>query len=146
MSQPIPHRAPETLEAPLFDFDVTGHPILPYANTSGWSGSPTSRQRASRSDSDGTTSLRQSQTLSALQEAGYDGLTWLELANLQGWHHGTASGSLSVLHKVGRIARLAMSRERCRIYVLPDHVADRPTESHGRKAKPCPNCGHEETA
>lgn len=146
MSQPIPHPAAETLEAPLFDFDVTGRPILPYANTSGWSGSATSRERARRSDSDGTTSLRQAQTLSALQEAGYDGLTWLELANRQGWHHGTASGSLSVLHKAGRIARLAVSRERCRIYVLPEYADGRATEAHGRKPKPCPNCGHEETA
>lgn len=146
MSQPIPPHAVEPYDVPLFALDGSGKPVLPYAGTSGWSGSATSKERATRADRDGTTSARQAQTLMALAAAGPDGLTWLELSHAEGWHHGTASGVLSVLHKEGRIARLSVSRDRCRIYVLPEYVEDRSTESHGRKAKPCPNCGWEESA
>lgn len=146
MSQPSLEGAPSPHDVPLFDLDQTGRPVLPYAGTSGWSGSATSKQRAARADRDGTTSVRQSSTIAALREAGYTGLTWAEVADRMGWHHGTASGALSVLHKEGLIARLAVSRDRCRIYVLPEYVGDRPTEGHGRKPKPCPNCGWEESA
>ncbi len=53
-------------------------------------------------------------------------MTWKEIAQETGWHHGTASGALSVLHKVGAIARLAETRSRSAVYVLPAHVAGRP--------------------
>jgi hypothetical protein len=119
-------------------------PLLPYAGTSGWSGSDTSRARAVRADSDGTTSAHQRQALGSLAWRGSGGVTWRELADEYGWHHGTASGVLSVLHKEGRIARLSISRNRCKVYVLPEDVDGRETEEHGRKARPCSNCGHVE--
>lgn len=115
---------------------------LPYAGTSGWSGSDTSRARAVEADQAGVTSFRQSAALFALYQAGEDGLTWRELGDAMGWHHGTASGCLSVLHLSGRIARLSVKRDRCKVYVHLDHVAGRDTEAHGRKVKPCPNCGY----
>ena len=90
-------------------------PLLPYAGTSGWSGSDTSRARAVRADSDGTTSAHQRQAISSLSWRGSDGVTWRELADEYGWHHGTASGILSVLHKEGVIARLSTSRNRCTV-------------------------------
>ena len=123
-------------------FDERGA-VLPYAGTSGWSGSVTSKSRASVADSAGLTRARQGKTLASLRRAAQGGLTWLELAEEQGWHHGTASGSLSLLHKEGFVARLAMSRNRSRIYVLPEFIDGRDIEGHGRKPKPCPNCGHE---
>lgn len=108
---------------------------LPYAGTSGWSGSATSQERAAREDADGTTSRRQDQTLFALAGRHSMGLTWRELGQARGWHHGQASGVLSVLHKTGRIARLVERRDKCAVYVLPDYVGDRTTAPHG-SAKP----------
>lgn len=119
-------------------------PLLPYAGTSGWSGSETSHARAVTSDRDGTTSAHQRQALESLALAMTRGRTWRELADEYGWHHGTASGVLSVLHKEGLIARLTYSRQRCKVYVLPEHVMRRATEQHGRKRRPCSNCGHVE--
>jgi hypothetical protein len=119
-------------------------PVLPYAGTSGWSGSPTSHARAVTADQSGTTSARQETVLGLLEYVGPFGVTWKELAEATDWHHGTASWALSVLHKDGMIARLATSRSRCRVYVLPEYVGDRETESHGRKARACSNCGHVE--
>jgi hypothetical protein len=119
-------------------------PLLPYAGTSGWSGSDTSRARAVRADSDGTTSAHQQRALEYLSRRGFVGATWRDLADEYGWHHGTASGVLSVLHREGVIARLSESRNRCKVYVLPDYLGARTTEQHGRKARPCSKCGHVE--
>jgi hypothetical protein len=46
-------------------------------------------------------------------------------------HHGRVSGALSVLHKVGKLARLHETRDKCKVYVLPEFVNDRQTEPHG---------------
>ena len=46
-------------------------------------------------------------------------------------HHGRVSGALSVLHKVGKLARLTETRDKCKVYVLPEYVNGRPTEPHG---------------
>lgn len=121
-------------------------PLTPYAGTSGHSGGATSEERARRDDSDGTTSERQRRVLSDLAErhdiyipvgwvGQHKGLTWKELARITGWHHGQASGALSVLHKEGLIARLTERRDRCFVYVLPEHVGDRETQDQGRKVK-----------
>jgi hypothetical protein len=115
------------------DFDgEPEEPLTPYAGTSGWSGSETSARRAIEADGDGTTRKRQRDALRALRGAMGHGCTWKELAAHTGWHHGTASGTLSVLHKEGAIARLSLARDRCKVYVLPEYVGDRPTEPHGR--------------
>lgn len=103
-------------------------PELPYAGTSGHSGSSTSESRARSEDADGITTARQTETIRALREAASRGLTWVELADPLGWHHGQASGALSVLHKTGWIARLTETRQRSKVYVLPEYVAGRPTE------------------
>lgn len=117
-------------------------PVLPYNGSSGWSGTDTSRERATTSDTTGETSKRQRKTIRALMSRGEDGMTWKELADYMGWHHGTASGALSVLHKDGRIARLISKRDKCRIYVANNYINGRETDSQGRKPKECPNCGH----
>jgi hypothetical protein len=134
-------------------------PALPYAGTSGWSGSDTSRARAVTDDRSGKTTARQMETLRLLGDAGVTGMTWTEMASITGEHHGQVTGALSTLHKKGHIARLSESRQRCKVYVLPEHVNGRDTESHGRKprvpnpdpvpvppspsdpAKPCLGCG-----
>ena len=115
------------LRGELFTAPVTvTDPVLPYGGTSGHSGSDTSRERAEREDSDGTTSFRQRRTLALLADAGYYGLTWVDLGERLDVHHGAASGVLSTLHKAGAIARLTIRRGRCQVYVLHEYVADRP--------------------
>lgn len=78
-----------------------------------------------------------------------EGLTWYELDNITGWkHHGTTTGTLSNLHREGRISCLQdVKRSRgkhrpCHVYVLNDYVNGRTTRPYGRKPKPCENCGH----
>ena len=84
----------------------------PYAGTIGWDGS-------------GATSLNQSLTLNHVRHQGERGLTWFELAEIMNWHHGTASGQLSVLDKVGLIRRLKEKRGRSSVYVLSQYVNNR---------------------
>lgn len=111
---------------------MTTDPVLPYGGqsdpNSGFSGSETSEARARQADESGTTGRRQAETMRALAAHGTTGLTWRELATILEIHHGPASGVLSNLHKVGRIARLTTTRQRSKVYVLPQYVQDRPTE------------------
>lgn len=117
-------------------------PTLPYPEpggaeaTAGWSGSDTSHERAVRERDDGTVTRRQTEALRWLGDAEGRGLTWKELADLMGWHHGQASGVLSVLHKDGRIARLVQRRNRCHVYVAVEYVNGRETQPFGRVSKP----------
>lgn len=108
-------------------------PVLPYAGTSGWSGSDTSRERAEERDKKDTKQI-QREVLLHLLDAEYEGLTWKEIdvvCNIN--HHGNTSGALSNLHKANRIARLSIKRNRCKIYVHPDYIDGRETEEYGRK-------------
>lgn len=100
--------------------------------TGGWAGSDASHDRALAEALDGTLSKRQAVIVTMLGNVGPSGMTWLEVAARTGWHHGQASGALSTLHKIGRIARLQDRRDRCHIYVLPEHVGDRETRPAGR--------------
>jgi len=119
--------------------DDDGQPVLPYAGSSGWSGSETSKERADRDDSSGVTGRRQKQTIALLRQVGERGLTWAELADILNTHHGPASGALSVLHKDGRIARLAHKRGGSKVYVLPEYTAGRVTERHGYSKRTADN-------
>lgn len=111
-------------------------PLLPYAGTSGWSGSDASRERAETEDRDGTTTRRQSQVIFLLAGEGALGATWKEVADRLGWHHGQASGALSVLHKEGKVDRLTTRRNRCSVYVLPQFRLGRDAAPHGRRRTP----------
>jgi hypothetical protein len=115
-------------------FDDKGEPLFewstPYAGTSGWSGSSTSE--ASELDRRKV----QRAVLSYVRERRGYGVTWWELADHYGWHHGVASGALSTLHKDGRLDRLTETRvapggrRGCKVYVLPEWVLHRDTEVH----------------
>lgn len=78
-----------------------------------------------------TTTSRRSDTstvtLRALDNAGTTGLTWRDLAAVLGVHHGSASGALSRLHRLGQIDRLARqhSRNGLAVYVLSSNVGAR---------------------
>lgn len=116
-------------------------PLTPYAGTSGWSGSETSRDRAESNDRDGTTKNRQSETMRLVLASKTYGMTWKELSDATGWHHGTASGALSVLHKAGFIERLTDRRNKCAIYVGLESINGRKTAV--QKIKTCKHCGGE---
>lgn len=120
-------------------------PSLPYAGTSGWSGSETSRKRAISRDKSGRTGRNQMLALELMGRRGMRGITWKELATLANCHHGSASGTLSVLHRDGRISRLKEVRNQCKVYVLNTWVCERETEEHRSNLRvvECPNCGHE---
>lgn len=115
-------------------------PELPYDQTSGHSGTDTSKARAIEADRSGKTAMRQAQALELLNANYERGLTWKEFSLITGLHHGTASGVLSVLHKAGRIARLKESRNGCKVYVGLNWVENRVIEKQGRN-KCCPHCG-----
>ena len=119
---------------------ILNQPELPYNGTSGHSGTDTSKERALVADRSGKTALRQAQALNLLSERTYQGITWKELSEVTGLHHGTASGVLSVLHKAGRIARLRESRNGCKVYVDLRCINGRQIETQGRK-KSWPHCG-----
>jgi hypothetical protein len=103
---------------------------LPYAGTEGFAGSDTSKQRAITEAVDGVASKRQRFILILAGRAQERGITVAEVRD-GSLHHGRVSGSLSVLHKEGKLARLTESRGKCKVYVLPQYVNGRPTESHG---------------
>lgn len=115
-------------------------PELPYDQTSGHSGTDTSKARAVEADRSGKTAMRQAQALELINQNYGRGLTWKEFSLTTGLHHGTASGVLSVLHKAGRIARLKESRNGCKVYVGLNWVENRIVEKQGRN-KCCPHCG-----
>lgn len=132
------------------DYDgPAGDPSLPYPepggqeHTAGHSGSDTSRERATTERNEGVVAARQMETLRFLgrdttglggrvMRGRWEGLTVKELVERTGWHHGQASSTLSTLHKGGRIERLATTRDRCKVYVLPEYVNGRATEKPGR--------------
>jgi hypothetical protein len=114
----------------LFDMPSEILPVLPYGGTSGWSGSQASAERAITADSSGTTNERQQKVMAELAHRRDIGLTWVDLERLYGWHHGIASGVLSVLHKVGLINRLTEKRAKCSVYVLPEWTQGRATAAH----------------
>ena len=92
-------------------------PSLPYAGTEGYVASPASRGRAERNARDGTARNRQERFLATLAGAGARGLTWGEIADAYGLHHGQASSTLSVLHKAGLVFQLSHMRGQSHPYV-----------------------------
>ncbi len=128
-----PQQIGESTERPAGRNPMFGRPAsTPYAGGTGSTGSAASHDRREREDESGISAYRQTQVLGALQDAGTTGLTWSELGERMGWHHGQATGALSVLHKDGAIAALTRRRKRSTIYVLNENVADRPTREPGQ--------------
>jgi hypothetical protein len=106
-------------------------PTLPYETadgerTAGWSGSDTSHERAVRERDSGTVSERQRRAIDLIARQTGHGMTWKELSDATGWHHGQASGVLSNLHQEGIIDRLTVRRHNCLVYVNPRYVEGRP--------------------
>jgi hypothetical protein len=121
-------------------------PYAPYKGTAGWSGTDTSKDRAINNITSGREQNHQIITLKHLKLAGTSGVTWKELADSQGWHHGTASGVLSVLHQSGAIVRALKARNRCKIYVHQDYKDQVMHEVYKKREKLCPHCGNDVNA
>jgi hypothetical protein len=102
-------------------------PVKPYAGTSGWSGTATSRERAVRADKSGVTTERQRLVLRYVSASHERGVTVVEARRDLNLHHGQASGALSNLHHGGHLALLTERRDRCHVYVLVENVAGRDT-------------------
>ena len=117
---------------------------VPYNGTAGWSGTDTSKQRALDNINSGRELNNQQSALVYLKQAGELGLTWKELATETGWHHGTASGVLSVLHQSGAIIRLYSVRNRCKVYVHQNYKdAYTKYETYKKRERLCPHCGND---
>lgn len=116
--------------------------VLPYNGTAGWSGSSTSKDRAVYNVKSGKEKNNQTKALELIKQMKSWGLTWKELSLETKSHHGTASGTLSVLHKTGQIVRTNKSRLGCKVYLHPDYITSTVTvEPHGRQNNYCTNCG-----
>lgn len=115
-------------------------------HTGGWAGSDTSMERAQREVRTGKLLSRQEQAIAFLVERTYMGATYGDLCDHFGWHHGVASGTLSNLHRAGKVARLKVKRNQQKVYVAPSFIGGRRTEEPGRIATKrqttCPACGH----
>lgn len=99
---------------------------LPYAGTSGYSGSEASRQRAEDRDSSGKTANVQATLARFVTAGGPRGHTIKEIRNcFPDDHHGTLSGALTALHKAGRVLRLTEQRDKCSVYVAPQFLLGR---------------------
>ena len=118
-------------------------PYVPYNGTAGWSGSDTSEIRARENLISGRELNHQQLALRILKDRGTEGATWKELAIDTGWHHGTASGVLSILHQSGAIVRLYTSRNRCKIYVHQNYKDEVKFEQFKKRVKVCPHCGND---
>ena len=118
-------------------------PYVPYNGTAGWSGTDTSKARAIDNVKSGREKNHQILALKHLKLAGISGVTWKELANSQGWHHGTASGVLSILHQSGAIVRAIKARNGCKIYIHQDYKDQVIHEVYKKKEKLCPHCGND---
>lgn len=116
---------------------------VPYNGTAGHAGTDTSKQRALYNLRTGKEYNNQQKALAYLKIQGTEGATWKELANAMEWHHGTASGVLSVLHKSGAIIRLVKARNRSKIYVHQDYKENLIHEVYIEKKKLCPHCGND---
>lgn len=108
---------------------------LTYGGTEGSSGSDASHERAAAEAASGAATDRQALILAELRAAGSAGLTWREMAENTGRHHGQVTGSLSNLHRDLKVARLTAKRGRCSIYVLPEFVGSRATVPQGRVSR-----------
>ncbi len=115
---------------------------VPYNGTAGWSGTDTSQQRALDNIHSGREENNQQKALRLLKLRGTVGLTWKELSTETGWHHGTSSGILSVLHMSGAIVRTYTVRNRCKVYVHQNFKDDVKIEPRIKKEKLCPHCGN----
>ena len=99
---------------------------MPNHNAPYVAASDTSRARAQREDTNGTTRTRRTELLTLLRVAGPRGATWADLSAITLYHHGQISGALSKLHENGDVFQLRETRNGCHPYVHAEYRADYP--------------------
>jgi len=100
--------------------------LYPYAGSSGWSGTDTSKRRADYADASGLTLRRALRTVKILGDGGTRGWTTSEVcAAFPDSHWGVWSAALSRAHRVGEACLLVEERDGGHIYVLPEFVEER---------------------
>lgn len=112
--------------------NIIKKPSLLYNNSSGHSGSDTSKARAKYRDSSGQTQTNQEIVYLLLARAGSRGLTCAEFKRITGMDHSPASSSFTNLHGLRAIARLKDKRANSHVYVDTRYVGDRETELKGQ--------------
>lgn len=103
---------------------------LPYNGTEGASGSAASYARADRETRTGRARHRQTGILGYLLKVGPIGATWRDIEQAGLGHHGQVTGSLTSLHKAGKVQRLKNQRNSASVYVLPQFVKGRDTSPY----------------
>ena len=88
-----------------------------YNDTAGYVNRPASKQRAMQELNGGVLGKRQQAILDVLDAAGANGMTWKELGDQLGLHHGKISGALSNMHLFGVVFMLRLTKDRCHPYV-----------------------------
>jgi len=88
--------------------------LFPYAGTSGWTSTDTSRERAERADRTGLTEERYIETVDIMLAERALGFTWGEfeahMGRVLNWHHGVISGAFSRGRKEGTLLMLTETR------------------------------------
>lgn len=112
---------------PMFDHQA----VLPYNGKS-----RRSSEQQEKDDESGATTARQAATVQFVRDAGQEGVTSKDLREEFAWHHGQASGAMSVLHKAGLIVRLAKTRDHYGVYVVPENIAGRDVRRYQPAAGP----------
>lgn len=103
--------------------------------------SDTSRARAQSEDANGITVRRRVYILTLIHDHGVAGMTWKELADETGLHHGQVSAVLSTLHKQGRLFQNKTPRNGSHPYIhanfrrnfLDEEVNDEPVKKRATR-------------
>lgn len=103
--------------------------------------SDTSRARAQFEDATGRTSIRQTAILGIVAASKWQGVTWAEVAEQTGYHHGQVSGALSKLHENGLVFQIRATRNGCHPYAYfqfrdmfhDDDVNDAPVKTRASR-------------
>jgi len=110
-----------------------------YNGTAGYVNRPASIERETKKE----LSERLAQVMCSVREAGEEGLTWHEVAQENGLHHGQASAALSNLHRLGHVFTLREKRGKCHPYIateyrgsfFDDEVYDEPAKTKASEEK-----------
>jgi len=92
--------------------------LFTYADTIGSVDRETSRTRTTRNEA----AQRAQQILDLLNPQATAGLTWKQIAQVTGLHHGQVSGLLSNMHRAGLVAQLRIRKDGCHPYIHADFI------------------------
>ena len=85
--------------------------------------------------------LKQAVILNMLSDCKWEGATWKEVVKRypQSFNQEGTKRLFVKMHRSGEVVRLAVPRERCKVYVLPEYANERVLEAPGSQ-KRCAMC------